>query len=145
MLAVANRKIIKAGLAENIKLLIMSDMDMDTTFDTSNLDVITSTLVFNELSREEIRYVLKQCYGILKVNGSLLIADETTPHSLLGKLLLLLFRLPFAIIAYIFTQTTTQAVTNLDIDLKQAGFSLTKVKSYLLGTMKPFQARKVVT
>jgi len=145
MLAIAQRKINEAGLTKNIKLLRMSAMDMDTSFDAGSFDVVTSTLVFSELSEEEIRYVLKQCHRVLKANGSLLIADEIRPQSLFGKFLQFLVRLPFAIIAYILTQTTTQAVTGLDEDLRQAGFSITKVKSYLLGTMKLFQARKVVT
>jgi len=145
MLAIAHRKINKAGLTENIKLLRMSAMDIDTTFDDNNFDVITSTLVFSEMSREEIRYVLNQCLRVLKINGSLLIADEIMPQSPFGKFLLFLFRLPFAIIAYIFTQTITKAVASLDEDLRQAGFSLIKTKSYLLGTMRLFQARKVVT
>ena len=78
----------------------------------------------------------------MKANGSLLIADEIMPQSPFGKFLLFLFRLPFAIIAYIFTQTITRAVASLDEDLRQAGFSLIKTKSYLLGTMRLFQARK---
>jgi len=129
MLAIAHRKINKAGLTENIKLLRMSAMDIDTTFDDNNFDVITSTLVFSEMSREEIRYVLNQCLRVLKINGSLLIADEIMPQSPFGKFLLFLFRLPFAIIAYIFTQTITKAVASLDEDLRQAGFSLIKTKS----------------
>ncbi len=142
MLAIARRKLKKADLTEKIKLLRMSAMDMDTTFDNNSFNVITSTLVFSEMSREETRYVLNQCHRVLKANGSLIIADEIMPQSLFGKFLLFLFRLPFVIIAYIFTQTTTQAVAKLDEDIRQAGFSVIKTKSYLLGTMRLFQARK---
>lgn len=144
MLAIAHRKLKRAGLTEKIKLIRMSAMDIDTTFDDNSFNVITSTLVFSEMSREEIKYVLNQCYRVLKANGSLLIADEIMPQSPLGKLLLFLFRLPFVITAYIFTQTTTRAVASLDEDLRQAGFNIIKTKSYLLGTMRLFQARKVV-
>jgi ubiquinone/menaquinone biosynthesis C-methylase UbiE len=142
MLAIARRKLKKAGLTEKIKLLRMSAMDMDITFDNNSFNVITSTLVFSEMSREEIKYVLNQCHRILKANGSLIIADEIMPQSLLAKFLVFLFRLPFSVIAYIFTQTTTRAVASLDEDLRQAGFSIIKTKSYLLGTMMLFQARK---
>jgi len=145
MLAIARRKLKKAGLTEKIKLLRMSAMDMDTTFDDNSFDAITSTLVFSEMSGEEIRYVLNQCHRVLKANGSLLIADEIMPRSPFGKFLLFLFRFPFTIIAYIFTQTTTRAVAGLDEDLRQAGFNIIKTKSYLLGTMRLFQARKVAT
>ncbi|MFQ6122162.1 MAG: corrinoid protein-associated methyltransferase CpaM [Dehalococcoidales bacterium] len=145
MLAIARRKINKTGLAKNIKLLRVSAMDMDTAFADNSFDVIASTLVFSELSREEISFVLKQCHRVLKANGILLIADEIMPQSLLAKFLLFLFRLPFTIIAYIFTQTTTRAVASLDENLRQAKFSIIKVKSYLLGTIRLFQARKVVT
>jgi len=143
MLDIARRKIKKAGLPEKIKLIRMSAMDMDTAFGDHSFNVITSTLVFSEMSPEEIRYVLNQCRRVLTANGSLLIADEIMPQSLLGKLLLFLFRLPFVIIAYIFTQTTTRAVSGLDEDLRQAGFNIIKTKSYLLGTMRLFQAKKV--
>lgn len=142
MLAIAHRKIKKAGLAKKIKLVRMSAMDMDSVFDDNSFNVITSTLVFCEMSMEEIRYVLNQCHRVLKANGSLLIADEIMPQNPLGKFLLFLFRLPFTIIAYIFTQTTTRAVAGLDEDLRQAGFNIIKTKSYLLGTMRLLQTRK---
>ena len=86
-----------------------------------------------------------QCRRILKTNGSLLIADEIMPRSFPGKLLRWLLRLPFAAITFIFTQTTTRAIASLDEELKQAGFNTTRQKSYLLGTLKLFQARKVIT
>ena len=143
MLGIARRKIKKAGLTEKIKLIRMSAMDMDTAFGDNSFNVITSTLVFSEMSPEETRYVLNQCHRVLTTNGSLLIADEIMPQSLLGKFLLFLFRLPFVIIVYIFTQTTTRAVSNLEEDLRQAGFNIIKTKSYLLGTMRLFQAKKV--
>ena len=143
MLDIAHRKLKKTGLAEKIKLIRMSAMDMDTTFGDNSFNVITSTLVFSEMSPEEIRYVLNQCHRVLTADGSLLIADEIMPKNPLGKLLLFLFRLPFVIIAYIFTQTTTRAVSNLDEDLKQAGFNIIRTKSYLLGTMRLFLAKKV--
>ena len=143
MLDIAHRKLKKTGLAEKIKLIRMSAMDMDTTFDDHSFNVITSTLVFSEMSPEEIKYVLNQCHRVLKADGSLLIADEIMPKNPLGKLLQFLFRLPFVIIAYIFTQTTTRAVSNLDEDLKQAGFNIIRTKSYLLGTMRLFLAKKV--
>jgi len=145
MLAIAQRKINRAGLAKNIKLLRVSAMDMDTTFADNSFDVIVSTLVFSELSREEIRYVLQQCRRILKTNGSLLIADEIIPRSFPGKLLWWLFRLPFTVITCIFTQTTTRPIADLDEELKQAGFNTTRQKSHLMGTLKLFQARKRVT
>lgn len=144
MLAIAHRKLKTTGLTEKIKLIRMSAMDMDTTFNDNNFNIITSTLAFSEMSREEIRYVLNQCYRVLKADGSLLIADEIMPRNPLGKLLLFLFRLPFVIIAYIFTQTTTRAVPDVEEDFRQAGFNIVKTKSYLLGTMRLFQARKVV-
>jgi len=144
MLAIAHRKLRKAGLTEKIKLVKMSAMDMDTTFDDNSFNVITSTLVFSEMSREEIRYVLNQCHRVLKTNGSLLIADEIVPQNPFAKFLLFLLRLPFIIIAYIFTQTTTRAVASLDEELRQAGFNIIKTKSYLLGTMRLFQARKTI-
>jgi len=143
MLDIAHRKLKKTGLAEKIKLIRMSAMDMDTAFGDNSFNVITSTLVFSEMSPEEIRYVLNQCHRVLTADGSLLIADEIMPKNPLGKLLLFLFRLPFVIIAYIFTQTTTRAVSNLDEDLKQAGFNIIRTKSYLLGTMRLFLAKKV--
>lgn len=143
MLDIAHRKLKKTGLAEKIKLIRMSAMDMDTAFGDNSFNVITSTLVFSEMSPEEIRYVLNQCHRVLTADGSLLIADEIMPKNPLGKLLLFLFRLPFVIIAYIFTQTTTRAVSNLDEDLKQAGFNIIRTKNYLLGTMRLFLAKKV--
>ncbi|NIQ76038.1 MAG: class I SAM-dependent methyltransferase, partial [Gammaproteobacteria bacterium] len=49
--------------------------------DDNSFNVITSTLVFSEMSREEMRYVLNQCHRVLKANGSLIIADEIMPQN----------------------------------------------------------------
>jgi len=142
MLAIARRKAEKAGLSGKIRLLKISALDMDTSFADNSYTIITSTLVFSELSRVEIEYVLNQCRRVLSNNGSLIIADEILPQNPLGKFLLFLLRLPFVIVAYIFTQTTTRAIDGLGKALTEAGFSITKTKGYLLGTMRLFLAKK---
>ncbi len=59
-------------------------VDLDTTFEDDTFDAVVSTLVFSELSSDEIEYTLTECRRILRPGGRLSIADEVLPDSVLG-------------------------------------------------------------
>jgi ubiquinone/menaquinone biosynthesis C-methylase UbiE len=143
MLAQAARRVREVGLAERVTLRELGAVDLDTAFEDGSFDAVVSTLVFSELSDDEIAYTLAECRRILRPGGQLLIADEVLPDSALGRLATFLFRLPFALLAFLLTQNTTRRVSRLGERIQRAGFGLPDVRGYLGGTLRLFAAEKV--
>jgi demethylmenaquinone methyltransferase/2-methoxy-6-polyprenyl-1,4-benzoquinol methylase len=141
MLQVARKKIGQAGLSEEIELWEMGVSGMDKLEDQS-FDLVMSTLVFSELSRDEQRYALKHAMRILKPNGRLAIADEARPESALKRLLHIAVRLPLLIITLAITQTSTIAVEGLRGLLNDAGFSIEKEERSAMDSFIYMVARK---
>jgi hypothetical protein len=61
---------------------------------------------------------------------------------LLGRIGTYLFRLPFAIVAFVLTQNTTHRVAGLEERIAGAGFRIVDTESYLMGTLKLYVASK---
>ena len=142
MLAIAARRVRQAGLEERVELRELGAVELDGAFPDESFDCITSSLVFSELSPDEIDYTLRQCYRLLRPGGRLVITDEVLPDSSAGRLATLLFRLPFAILTFVLTQNTTRRVAGLAPRITAAGFRITQVRRYLLGTLHTFVAQK---
>ena len=144
MLSQAAWRIREEGLADRVELKEMGAVDLDTAFPSEGFDIVVSTLVFSELSDDEIEYTLAECWRILRPGGQLLIADEVLPDSMLGQIGTFLFRLPFVIAAFVLTQNTTHRVAGLEARIAQSGFQILDTAEYLMGTMKLFVAERVV-
>jgi ubiquinone/menaquinone biosynthesis C-methylase UbiE len=142
MLAQAGQRVRQAGLEEQITLRQLGAVSLDSAFDDGSFDVVVSTLVFSELSDDEIAYTLAECWRVLRSRGKLLIADEVLPGSVLGRLATFLFRLPFLLVAFVLTQNTTHRVAGLGKRVEEAGFRILEVGSYLAGTLQLFAAEK---
>lgn len=143
MVSQAARSVYEAGVAELVAVQETGAVDLDTAFASESFDVVVGTLVLSELSRDEIEYTLRECLRILRRGGSLLIADEVLPRSVLGKMGGFLLRLPFAVAAFVLTQSTTHRVSDLEERIAEAGFRIVRVTGYLAGTMKLVVAEKV--
>jgi ubiquinone/menaquinone biosynthesis C-methylase UbiE len=142
MLAQAAQRVRQAGLEEQIKLRQLGAVNLDTAFDDGSFDVVVSTLVFSELSDDEIAYTLAECWRVLRSRGKLLIADEVLPGSVLGRIATFLFRLPFLLAAFVLTQNTTHRVAGLAKRVEESGFRILDIGSYLAGTLQLFAAEK---
>jgi demethylmenaquinone methyltransferase/2-methoxy-6-polyprenyl-1,4-benzoquinol methylase len=143
MLSQARERIRAEGLASRVTLLELGAVDLDREYPTSSFDAVTSTIVFSELSDDEIDYVLAECRRILRPGGRLLIADEVMPGSALGRLATFLVRLPFVLLAFVLTQNTTHRVAGLDERIRHAGLILREDVRYLAGTLQLYIAEKV--
>ena len=142
MLAQAQERLRDAGLADGVALLEMGAADLDTAFDEDSYDAVTSTLVFSELSVDEIGYTLAQCCRILRAGGRLMIADEVLPDSIAGRVGTFLLRLPFAVAAFVLTQNTTHRVAGLEARIERAGFEIVESCQYLRGTLRLYVAAR---
>jgi ubiquinone/menaquinone biosynthesis C-methylase UbiE len=144
MLSQAAARVRKEGLVDRVELKEMGAVDLDSAFPGEGFDIVVSTLVFSELSDDEIEYTLAECWRILRPGGQLLVLDEILPDSMLGQIGTFLLRLPFVIAAFVLTQNTTRRVAGLEARIARAGFRVLDTVEYLLGTMRLFIAEKVV-
>lgn len=142
MLDLATERVRTGGLQDSVRLQELGAVDLDSAFQDGIFDAVVSTLVFSELSDNEIEYTLAECNRILRTGGQLLVADEILPDSVVGKVATFLLRLPFAVLAYLLTQNSTHRVSGLPERITEAGFSISETRSYLLGTLRLFVAEK---
>jgi ubiquinone/menaquinone biosynthesis C-methylase UbiE len=142
MLSQAARRVGEEGLEDRVTLRELGAVDLDTAFPDAGFDVVVSTLVFSELSADEIEYTLAECRRILRPGGRLLIADEVLPGSPWGRIATWLLRLPFALLAFLLTQNTTHRVAGLGERIEEAGFVISEIWYYLAGTLRLFVAEK---
>jgi ubiquinone/menaquinone biosynthesis C-methylase UbiE len=142
MLVQAVQRVRELHLEDQVTLRQLGVAGLDTAFEDASLDAVASTLVFSELSGDEIEYALTECRRVLRPRGRLLIVDELLPESVLGRVGSFLFRLPFVLLAYVLTQNTSHQVAGLRERIKRAGFQIVDVQNYLMGTMKLLEAVK---
>ncbi len=133
MLAVARRKTGAAGVSDRIQLEEMGVSGMDKFADES-FDLVMSTLVFSELSRDERTYALRHAYRVLRPGGRLAIADEARPNTLAKRLAHGAVRIPLLIATFVLTQTTTTAVDGLSDLVSEAGFRIESEDRSSLGS-----------
>jgi demethylmenaquinone methyltransferase/2-methoxy-6-polyprenyl-1,4-benzoquinol methylase len=143
MLHLAWQRVRREGLEDRVVLKEKGAVDLDSAFPEGCFDAVVSTLVFSELSDDEIAYTLAECRRVLREGGRLFVADEVMPDSALGRVGTFLFRLPFAVAAFVLTQNTTHRVAGLDRRIAQAGFRILETRRYLAGTLRLFVAERV--
>jgi len=144
MLSQAGQRLRDEGpdVQRQVTLRELGAVDLDTAFGAEVFDAIVSSLMFSELSDDEIGYVLAECWRILRPGGRLLVADEVLPDSTLGKIGTFLLRLPFALLAFVLTQNTTHRIAGLRPKIEEAGFLMLEEHRYLAGTLRLFVAEK---
>jgi ubiquinone/menaquinone biosynthesis C-methylase UbiE len=142
MLDQAVENVRQASLTQRVTLKELGAVELNTAFGDSSFDAIVSTLVFSELSEDEIAYTLAECWRILRRGGQLLVADEVRPNSMLGRIGAFFLRLPFSVVAFLLTQNTTHQVAGLREQIEGAGFRTLDTVEYLVGTLKLLVAQK---
>ena len=139
MLAVARRKIPPEAAVRWVQTGVAELIDH---FAAGSFDTIASVLLFSELSDAEQRLVLRECHGLLRTGGRLILADEirspTFPRCALHNLV----RLPLAVVTYALTQTSTSPVSDLKGKLNESGFSVILEEKNGLGDFLLVEAEK---
>jgi ubiquinone/menaquinone biosynthesis C-methylase UbiE len=141
MLEIARQRARAAGLMGRVDFCEMGVAELDGEQENS-YEAVMSGLCFSELTGDEVSYALGQAQRLLKPGGLLLLADEVVPKSLTRRLLHTTLRIPLAILAYLWTQTTTHAVEDLPQRVEQAGFVVESVTVTNLESLMSLVARK---
>jgi demethylmenaquinone methyltransferase/2-methoxy-6-polyprenyl-1,4-benzoquinol methylase len=136
MLAVAKRN------SPSANFLNISLGNLDEHLGDESFDIILSTLAFSELTRAERIHALKQIKRILRNGGTVLIGDEIIPEKILAKWLYYAFRIPMRLLTWVATQTTTNAISNFDDDVREAGMKIVNSKSFMWGTFILLEIKK---
>jgi ubiquinone/menaquinone biosynthesis C-methylase UbiE len=141
MLELAKEKVEEARLTVNIELKNVSVVEMDKIPDCS-FNKVVGTLVLSELSEDEQHFALRESFRILKPAGEIILADEVKPRSFGKKFLYQAIRGPLAAITYVFTQTTTRPVKNLEQKVTAAHFRIEHTSQYFLDSLELVVALK---
>lgn len=142
MLDVAEEKVKEARLTGNIELKNMSVVETDRHIPDCSFNKVMGTLVFSEMSEDEQRFALKESFRVLKPKGKIIIADEVTPRSLGKKLVYYLIRVPLATMTYLFTQTTTRPLKDIEQKICEAHFRIEYTSRYFLDSLELIVACK---
>jgi demethylmenaquinone methyltransferase/2-methoxy-6-polyprenyl-1,4-benzoquinol methylase len=143
MLEIARQKAKDVGLVDTVEFCEMGVAELDKE-EPGSYDAVISGLCFSELTSDELTYALEQAKRILRPGGLLLVADEVVPDSHVKRVLNGLIRLPLAIVAYLWTQTTTHAVRNLPKKVAGVGFVVESSHVTNLGSLMELVATKTV-
>jgi demethylmenaquinone methyltransferase/2-methoxy-6-polyprenyl-1,4-benzoquinol methylase len=121
MLAVAREKL---GDDARVTLREMAAVEIADRFPPQSFDAVAATLVLSEMEQDEQAYVLAAARRVLRPGGRLVVADEVEPPGLWGRLAHAALRWPVAVLTYVLTQTSTQAVRDLAARVRAAGFTI---------------------
>ena len=143
MLEIAEQRAKKINVVENVTLTEMGAAELGNE-ESNSYDVIMSGLCFSELSDDELNYTLEMILEILKPDGLLLVADETNAKNIFKKIIIGTIRIPLTIITYLFTQTTTKAIKNLQERIVEAGFNLISIRRSILDDFIEIAAKKPI-
>lgn len=141
MLRIARSKAEKLNFKYPVDFIEMSIAELDNE-ETETYDVVMSGLCFSELSYDEVDFALNEISRILKINGILIIIDDSVPHSFLSKMWFYLLRVPLVVITYILTQTTTHPIKGLEEKIEKKGLSI--ISSFKNGSLQTIIASKGV-
>ena len=142
MLSIAKQRFSSAEFRGKHALIHAGVAELDSFFAENTFDLITATLVFSELHREERGWALDQMRRILRPAGTLIIAEEVRPRTYLKKVLYLLGRFPLAVVTYLWAQTGTRAVPDIAAEVSQAGFEVGNESRSLLDSFAVVTATK---
>jgi demethylmenaquinone methyltransferase/2-methoxy-6-polyprenyl-1,4-benzoquinol methylase len=121
MLHIAELKGKELNLSKNVTFIEMGVAQLDK-FDDTGFDIVSSGLCFSELSDDERKYTMKHIIRLLSKHGKFILIEEVVPNSILKKILFWMLRIPLIILTYIFTQTTTKPLSDLDQYITENGF-----------------------
>jgi len=125
MVAMARKRIAAEGVAGRLTVSQMGVEGMDRLPERT-YEAVVSTLVFSELTEDEMRFALKHALRALRPGGLLVVADECVPRSPGRRFLHALGRAPMVAATYVLSGATTRPIRDLRGELAKAGYEVDK-------------------
>lgn len=139
MLEVARQKPVRDA---SVRWICAGAVELIDHFERESFDTIVAVLLLSELSSAEQAESLRQCHRLLRPRGQLLLADEVRPPTFARRALHGALRLPLAALTFVLTQTSTEALHDLDAKLDAAHFAIVRRESNRLEDFVILEAEK---
>jgi ubiquinone/menaquinone biosynthesis C-methylase UbiE len=105
-------------------------------------DAIAASLCLSEMSRSERRFVLVEARRRLQPGGRLVVGDEVRPQRPAERILHALLRGPQAALGWLLAGSVSRPLSDLEGELREAGFEVEQEQRWLLGALAVFVARR---
>lgn len=142
MLAVAHTKLRPAIAQGQLTLTEANITGLPRLFEAETFDSVVACLVLSELTGVEERYALDEFCRLLRPGGRLVVADEVSPAAAVRRLTYHVLRIPWALVTYALTQTTTHHTRDLPGKFHQQGLDRIVVDARQGGTFQIVRGRK---
>ena len=142
MLKECRKNIEKSNCEDRFTIIKDSVTDLPRYFGVESVDVIVSTMVVGELSKDYLDFIFRDCYKILKPNGRIMIADEVWPES---KTWQVLYRLGMGLMwvpQFAILRRAFFPIKNLHAIIEAAGFTIEEKKKYPFSSFQLIVGRK---
>ncbi len=140
MLEVARRRVEEEGLDDRVELVEASVAGLEE--EPGSYDAVMCGLLLSELGDEEVDYVLRRAWELLRPGGLLLVADEVVPKNPLKRLVKAVIRAPLLALTFIATQRVSRPLKDLPKRVKRTGFLVEDVRLTWLEDFAEIVARK---
>lgn len=135
MLARARRYEKACGLERAIRFVVGDVLEADRMLDGEEFDVITSSFLLSEMSKEERQTLLALVDGLLSPDGRFIVADEIVPARCSRRALAAGLRWPLVTVAGLISGHMNLPLKGFERTLLRAGWRLRSRSALLGGTI----------
>jgi ubiquinone/menaquinone biosynthesis C-methylase UbiE len=130
MLEQSRKNATAGGLDQELVLIKDSVTQLKKHFDSDSFDVVMSTMALGEFPHEYLQFILRDCLGVLRPGGRLIIADEVWPE---GRISRLLYQFVIALAwvpQFLLLRRVTYPISDLRGVIQEAGFSIRDFRTW---------------
>ena len=131
---------------ENLSLFIQPVQaeinNISTLFHENSFDIIIASLLMGKLQEAEQIKLLKDCWNILKPDGTFIIVEKFAPHNRITKYCMNIIEAPIKLLVFMFTGFMIKPINTLDSFLKNAQFEIYEKRDFFFTTLKIIFSQK---
>jgi 2-polyprenyl-3-methyl-5-hydroxy-6-metoxy-1,4-benzoquinol methylase len=142
MLDVARKYADREGLGANLTLIKDSVTQLCKYAQPGSFDCIVCTMVLGELSSDYVKYVLDECFILLRPGGRLIIGDEVWPENPIMHAVYRAILVVSWIPQFLLLRRVNYPVTNLRQLIANTGFNINLVEDWLMTSFSLIAAAK---
>ncbi len=140
MLEIAGNKVAREGLKDKVEIEEAGVVELED--EPGSYDAVMCGLLLSELDENEVDYVLRKAWKLLRPGGLLLVADEVVPRNPLKRLVKAVIRALLLALTFIATQRASRPLKDLPERIERAGFIVEELRLTWLEDFATIVARK---